>query len=335
MTARTLVLALSLAALASPVLAAEPDTLAPGPWKWGSKVGLSVTQSSYTSNWSGGDRGSMAWVLSGQVSAERQFTRRYRMTNTLSLDYGQTSNQVPSESDPNRLVWDRPSKSSDLILFEHLSLFTLERVIDPYFAFRLDSQFRDLSNPVGEINFNPIKMRETAGFAHVFEKTDKAEFITRAGFGLRQTLGRSFTDSTGSKTEGFSSTDGGLEWDTVMKRPLLDERVLYEGGLNVYAPLFYSKSDALKQFDQLGLIDEEVADYWKVPEVSFVNTFTTHVTKLIKVNLLLHFVYNKFDTKADVDAALASGTPDEIARNIRKAGQFKQVLALGISYTLF
>jgi hypothetical protein len=32
---------------------------------------------------------------------------------------------------------------------------------------------------------------------------------------------------------------------------------------------------------------------------------------------------------------VASGTPDEIARNIRKAGQFKQVLSLGLTYNLF
>ena len=336
MFARTLAAALGLLLAASaPAFGADPDTLAPGPWKWGSKVGVNITQSAYTSNWSGGDRGSMAWVLNGDVSAERQFTRQYRHKDRLALSYGQTSQQVPSDGDPARLVWDEPIKSSDLILFEHVSLFTLQKYLDPYFGFHLDSQFRDLSNPIGEINFNPIKLKETAGFAHVFEKTEKSEFVSRLGFGFRQTFGKSFVDPATKEKESFSSNDGGFEWQTTMKRPLLQERVLYEGGLLVFAPLFYSKSDALQQFDDLNLLSDDVAGYWKVPDVNFINSFTTNVTKVITVNLLLHFVYDKFDTKANVDAAVASGTPDEIARNIRKAGQFKQVLSLGLTYNLF
>lgn len=329
-----------LAAVAAPALAQAPDTaavdtLVPGPWKWGSKVGLGVTQSSYTSNWSGGDRGSMAWVLSGDVTAERQFTRKYRTTNRLALSYGQTSQQVPSDGDPNQLVWDEPIKSSDFILLEHTSLFTLGGFVDPYFGFHMDTQFRDLSNPLGEILFNPIKLKETIGAARVIEKSEKSEFITRLGFGFRQTFGKSFVDDVTLEKASFSSNDGGFEWQTTMKQPLLTERVLYEGGLLVFAPVFYSKSDALQEFDDLDLLDEDVADYWRVPDVTFINSFTTNVTKVIRVNLLMHFVYDKFDTKADVDAAVASGNPDEIARNIRKAGQFKEVLSLGLTYSFF
>jgi hypothetical protein len=339
MSARFLAAVLGLL-LAVPALAQAPDTtavdtLAPGPWKVGSKVGLGVTQSSYTSNWSGGDRGSMAWVLTGDVTPEKRFTRKYRQTNRLALSYGQTSQQVPSDGDPNKLVWNEPVKSSDYILFEHLSLFTLGSYLDPYFGFHLDSQFRDLSNPIGEINFNPIKLKETVGIARVIEKTEKSEFITRLGFGCRQTFGKSFADPVTKEKVSFSSNDGGFEWQTTMKHPVLQERVLYEGGLLVFAPLFYSKSDALQQFDDLNLLTDDVAGYWQVPDVNFINSFTTNVTKVITVNLLLHFVYDKFDTKANVDAAVAGGTPDEIARNIRKAGQFKQVLSLGLTYNLF
>ena len=204
-------------------------------------------------------------------------------------------------------------------IFDENSKFNPNGVVDSY----------------GNLNLNPIKLKETAGFARVFEKTEKSEFVSRLGFGFRQTFGKSFVDPATKEKESFSSNDGGFEWQTTMKRPLLQERVLYEGGLLVFAPLFYSKSDALQQFDDLNLLSDDVAGYWKVPDVNFINSFTTNVTKVITVNLLLHFVYDKFDTKANVDAAVASGTPDEIARNIRKAGQFKQVLSLGLTYNLF
>ena len=52
---------------------------------------------------------------------------------------------------------------------------------------------------------------------------------------------------------------------------------------------------------------------------------------------MLHLIYDKFDTAANVDNSLPLDTVlrPEIERNTRPAGQFKQSLALGLNFALF
>ena len=71
-----------------PVIAAvahAQDTTAvePGPWKFTSALGLTLTQSSFSSNWYGGDQGSIVWVLNGDAKAERQLSARVHLSNVL------------------------------------------------------------------------------------------------------------------------------------------------------------------------------------------------------------------------------------------------------------
>ena len=50
----------------------------------------------------------------------------------------------------------------------------------------------------------------------------------------------------------------------------------------------------------------------------------------------MNWIYDKFDTKTNVDNALPLAEQIfEIDRNIRKKGQFQQTLALGLTYRLF
>jgi hypothetical protein len=334
----------SLVSLALPARRAfgdeEKKPVEAGPWTFNALVGLNLAQSAYSDNWAGGDKGSIVWVLNSDIEAERQFNPRFNLSNLLQLAYGQTAKQVADPSDPSRNRWDRPEKSTDLILFESVGRWTLNKYVDPFISFRLDSQFRDQSNPIGEIALNPVKLTETAGLARVHVKTETSEWISRVGFGFRQTLSNTFVDSLGAETERFSTNDGGFEFQSTMTRPILEKRVVYKGKLLVFFPVFYSQSDALEEFDTIALgVDptrEEVAGFWKAPDVNFQNAFTAQITKIISVNLYLQFVYDKFDAATNVDTSLP--TPilvSEIERGVRKAGQFKQTLAIGLTYALF
>lgn len=322
---------------AAPAVAASAKSTEPGPWKFGAIAGLNLSQSSFSSNWSGGDHGSIVWTLNSDLTAARQFNRSFHLSNLLQLAYGQTAQQVPDAN--GNLNWDTPDKTTDLIAWETVGRFTLHRFVDPYLSLGLDSQFRDQSSPLGEIAFNPIKLKESAGIARVLKKTEDAELLTRLGVGLRQTLGRSFVPSTLQEVR-FTSNDGGLEWQTNVKQPVLDKKVLYKGQLLVFVPVFYSKSGVLDQFDAQALAAfpgrERVADFWKAPDVSFQNTFTAGITKTLSVNLYAQLVYDKFDSKAGLDASRPLADQlTEIDRNVRKAGQFKETLSLGLSYRLF
>lgn len=301
------------------------------PWKMGALLTLNISQSAFSNNWAGGDEGSLNWVLKSDLTAERQMSRRFHWSNQLQLAYGQTSKQ--NTDDSGKRAWNVPDKTTDLIQFESLGRITLDSWADPYFGLRLDSQFLDQSDPVGTLKFNPVRLKESVGLAHVFEKTDDRELISRLGLGLRQNIARQFTDMTGDNTESFTTNDGGFEWQTDATWPLAGEKIQYKGQLLVFLPVFYSQKSDLEDYDARFPLREQVADYWKFPDVNFQNTFDAKVTEWLSMNLYLQWVYDKFDAATDVDLSLADADLiQQVEAGVRKSGQFKQTLALALSY---
>lgn len=345
--AAALAAAVLTAVVAAPARAADPKPIEPGPWQFKSTALLTLSQSSYSTNWSGGDRGSIVWVLGALTTAERQFSTRFNLSNTLGLSYGQTSRQQPDPSSPGELAWDAPEKTTDQILAETIGRWTLGGFVDPYAALRVETQFSDQTFPNGNLALNPVKLKESAGIARQWLKTDTRELLSRLGFGFRQTFARSFTEAPPSQTTAsFTTNDGGVEFQSKATWPVLGGKVLYKGDLLVFQPVFYSKSDALEQFDALVRAGdasrpaepaaEAVGDFWQATDVNFQNAFSAEITKAISVNLFVQWIYDKFDAAANVDPKLPLATlVPEIRKNVREAGQFKQTLAIGISYRLF
>jgi hypothetical protein len=341
--------AVALAAILSSTVvpgALAQDSLATGPWTFGTTALLALSQSAFSSNWAGGDRGAIVWTLGTDSRLERQFGARFNWSNHLVLAFGQTSKQEPDPDESGDLDWDSPEKSTDKIEFESVGRWTLDTYVDPYVSLRLDSQFLDQSNPLGDETFNPIKLKESAGVARVLRKTEDSEAITRAGFGLRQTIGRTLIADPEVRTEHFTSNDGGLEWQTDVTQPVLGRKILWKAQLLVFHPLFYSRSDALEAFDaRVAAGDasrpaepaaERVADFWKAPDVNLQSAWSAEITKSIGVALFAQLVYDKFDSAANVDNGLPLAVlVPEIRRNVRKAGQFKETLALTLSYRMF
>jgi hypothetical protein len=339
MSATLALLAVTLMSSAA-LSAEESKPLEPGPWKFTTLVGLNLSESGFSSNWAGGDKGSIVWTLNSNSRLERQFNRSFNLTNMLQLAYGQTTRQQADPNNPNQLVWDIPDKTTDQLAFESVGRFTMDRAVDPYMSFKAESQFEDQSNPIGTLTLNPVKLKEALGLARVFEKKEDREAITRIGLGVRQTFGRSFVNPPTTETASFSSNDGGVEWQTTALWPMLEKKVIYKGSLLVFQPLFYSKAGALEDFDRAAMAADPtrsaVAEFWKATDVNFQNTFTTDITKYLSVNLVAQLVYDKFDTAANVDNSLALPVLiSEVDRNVRKAGQFKETLAIGLTYKMF
>ncbi|MGE5177062.1 MAG: DUF3078 domain-containing protein [Hyphomicrobiales bacterium] len=343
---RPLLLCLTAASLlaASAARAADPKPVEPGPWKFGTLLGVNLTQSAFSDNWKGGDRGSVVWVANGDLTLERQFTTKFHLSNHLQAAYGQTAQQVVDPANPRQRAWDSPEKSTDLLALESVGRFSLGGYVDPFVSFRGETQFADQSSPIGTIRFNPVTLKETAGIARVFEKTDSTQAISRIGFAFRETIAKSFVDAVTKEKQSFTATDGGIDWQTEVTQPILGGRVLYKGALGVYKALFYSKSDQLKAFDVRadsaaaanGTTHAAVADYWKAVDVSFQNTFTAQITKILSVNLFAQWAYDKFDAAANLDPTQTfQSIQAEVQRNTRRAGQFKETLALGLTYRLF
>jgi hypothetical protein len=348
MTARTGTLALALAALtfAVPAFAQTADTtqVDPRAWKFFGSISLNFSQSAFSQNWAGGDNGSVAWTFKNLTSGQRQFSEHFNLSNTLELAFGQTASQSDS---PNGFTWDRPDKSTDVIRFESVGRWTLGGITDPYAAFNVESQFLDESDDRGTIVLNPVKIKESVGAARVLFKDDKSEGITRLGFAVRQTLGEAFIDPAGLQTQNFTSNDYGIEWQTDVKKPFFEDKLQYQGTLLVLQALGYSASDDLEQVDAaLRAADptrESISDFWKATDFSFRNDFTAKIVKNFGVTLTAQLVYDKYDVATLVDPALASSTDpavqasyaQQVDKNVRKAGQFREVMALQISYRMF
>ena len=104
------------------------------------------------------------------------------------------------------------------------------------------------------------------------------------------------------------------------------------------------KADADKsKFDDLTAQQYEAAelnpdagDYAMTVDLDWENIFTTQITKLLSVNLYIRWVYDKYDNSVP-PVISETGTltnPGHVRAAIRKAGQLKQTLSLGITYRL-
>ncbi|RPJ42944.1 MAG: DUF3078 domain-containing protein [Candidatus Latescibacterota bacterium] len=315
----------------------EAKKLEPGRWYPGLESGLNFTQSAYTDNWHGGDKGSIVWVLLTNGSLENQLNEQTNWKNAMKLAFGQT-HQQERRSDGTR-GWDRPEKSSDLIDLESILRFTLGWVVDPYVSGRFESQFQDVSDTTGRtIPINPLKFKESGGVARAFMKDEDRELLTRFGFTFRQSSRKFFVGPTGDETASETTNDGGLEWVSDYKAKVLEGQVSWGSKLTLYQPVFYSFNDALDGLtaEQLAAADlpSDVSDYPMTLDVDWENVFSTQITKYLSVNLYTRLIFDKYDNTVPPveDAEGNLGNPADVAAAIRRAGQFKQTLSIGLTY---
>ena len=334
-TALVLVLTASL-----PVLA-EDLTPADG-WQRNFEAGLNILQSSYSSNWHGGEKGSIVWAARFDGQMEKQMSDLTNWRNTLKLVYGQTHNQNRDAS--GDLVWKRPDKSDDIIDFESLFRFTPDSWVDPFVALNFTSMVRDLTDPSGRtLNLNPMTFKETAGMARELINEDGRFMMTRLGFAFSQNVRATFVNAApDEETSAEMTTEAGLEMVTEYKDVVLEEKVTWESKLTLALPLVYSGKSVFEDdvtataLAAYGIYDspEDIAGYTTTINADLENVFTTQITSLISVKLFVHWLYKKYDNtvKPVVDDTGALTNGGAVNAAIRKSGQFKQTLALWLTY---
>lgn len=270
------------------------------PWDMEIDANLMLTQSAYSDNWAGGETGSISWTLNSNWLAQKQLHPVARTRSTLKLAFGQTHTQ-----DQESREWASPVKSTDLIELESVLHFTLNKLVDPFVAGRVETQFFDNSDSEKNRHFNPATFTESLGLTRIFIMEEKREWSARLGAALRQHLNRDVLNSETQRRETEVSNDGGLEFVSDFKTPLAKERMTFTSKLTVFRALFYSESEELE-----GLPEEE---YWKSPDVDWENTFTASVTDYLMVNLYVQFLYDK---------------------QVALGGRLKQSLSMGVTYKL-
>ncbi len=317
----------------TPAFAAEGDSKV-GIWQKDVELGLNILQSSYSRNWNGGDKGSVVWTGTLNAKMEKQFTEKTNWRNVLKLAYGQTHQQERNAA--GGLFWPRPDKTDDLIDFESMFRWTPENGWDPFVAFNFESMFQDLSDAAGRsISFNPKSFKESAGMSRTLVDTDERKLSTRLGLAAIQNTRKYFLNPTDDTTDSESSTEIAGEVVTEYASKVLEDKIDWESQLTLTLPFSYSGKSTFE--DEVDLVAEglptDVADYGTALDVDWENTFTAQITSVISVKLFVRWVYDNYDnTVAPVveDGSLVNAA--DVQGAIRKAGQFKQTLALGFTY---
>ena len=264
------------------------------PWDKSVDLGLTLTQNSYSDNWTGGEAGNVSWMALANSVFEKKLSEILSSKTTAKFSFGQTHSQ-----DQETKKWAKPTKSTDLVDIETLNRLTLKTWVDPYLAFRFESQFLDASVPQVKRYVSPKKLTESVGISRVFYKTEKNEILSRLGFGLRQIITEDIVDTVMKKTEINSTNDGGIESVSDLRLTLSD-KISYTSKLSLYKALFSSKSNE--------------DNYWKEVDVNWENTISVSISKYISVSLFTQLLYDK---------------------EISKKGRFKETLSLGLTYKLF
>jgi len=286
-------------ALASGVSA--KDSTATG-WKKSLIIDLTTTQTAYTDSWSGGEAGSFNWVGNLNGKAEKPLKPWMNFKSSLKLSFGQSLIQE-IDSLGNK-SWNKPRKSTDLIDFENVARFTLHKFVDPYAAFRLESQFLDASVDAKKRILNPLKLTQSAGIARQFYVRDKDEIVSRLGLAVREIFKQPIIDSVTLETGDSTLIDGGLESVTDVSLTF-NEKLSYTGKLTLFKAFFFSRQDDVK--------GTPYEDDWKAIDINWENIISAQVTKIITVNLYTQFVYDK---------------------QVTRKGQFKETLGIGFIFKL-
>ncbi|MCK4461928.1 MAG: DUF3078 domain-containing protein [candidate division Zixibacteria bacterium] len=290
----TILTALTLA----PVAPAAADSSQAG-WKKSLIIDATTTQTSYSDSWVGGEAGSVNWVSNLNSSAEKQLKEWFDLRSTLKLSFGQTITQ-----DAETKNWSKPNKSTDLIDWENVVRFTLHKIVDPYAAFRLETQFVDGSVEAKKRFFSPLRLTESVGIARKFYERENDHITSRLGLALRQTMKSVIIDSLVMTLEDSTLTDGGLEsvTDVVLA---LSEKLHYTGKLTVYKAFFFSERDKVK--------GTPFEDDWKAIDVNWENIISASISKIITVNFYTQLLYDK---------------------EVSKKGRFKQTLGIGFVFKM-
>jgi len=337
----TAALVLLLAAGRAGAAEGEQRVLELGKYYKSAETGLNVTQSAYSDNWRGGDRGSLVWTWNFNGSLESQLNAKTNWLSQLKLAFGQTHQQ---SGQPGARNWDKPEKSTDLVDLESILRFTLGGYVDPFVSGRLESQFLDASDAHGRNLFlNPLQFKESAGIARQFIGEEERSLLSRLGFTLRQSRRSVYTDTDDSDglADGTSSegtTDGGLEFITDYKTRILEEKVAWTAKLGFYQPLFFSGKSDLEAAELAAAgLDPDLADFSTALDIDWENIFSAAITKHLAVNLYLRWAYDRYDNsvKPELGEAGELLNAEAVGAAVRKAGQFKQTLSLGFNYRLF
>jgi hypothetical protein len=274
---QTILIILVLCGVAVSTLAADSTMVG---WKKSLLVDVTTTQTAYSDSWVGGEAGSLNWVSNLNGTAEKQMAPWLNYRSILKLSFGQTVTQ-----DDSTKRWSKPKKSTDLIDWDNLGRLTLQSFVDPYVAFRLESQFAFKLSEEKSVYLSPMKFTESFGIARKFYSGGKTDaIISRFGFAFRQIKSDLLVSGSTTETKSVTTNDGGIESVTDVQLTM-NERLVYVSKLGLYKAVFFSEKDKVA--------GTPFEDDWKAIDVNWENAVTAQLSKIITTKLYAQLLYDK------------------------------------------
>ncbi len=314
----------------------EKRVLEVGKWYPMLEAGLNLTQSSYSDNWKGGENGAVSWTAFANGLAEKQISPNWNWLSTMRLLYGQTRQQELNSN--GERVWGDSEESADQIDIETTFRLTKGWPVDPYASLRWESFFRDQTDPLGrDLWFNPMTFHESVGIARKFIDYEDHQLLGRFGLGARETYRKFFVAAIGDETSSETAWDAGAEV-VLQYLKVFEDKLTYTSRLSVYQPFTWSKTDVFDALPSDSLmaagLPADIADYTTTVDIDWQNTFSAQITKFIAVQLYVELLYDKYDNTvvpmADDTGSITNA--DAVAASVRRKGQFKETLGIGLTY---
>jgi len=240
-------------------------------WKKTGDFNLLLSQTYYSDNWDGGEMGNINWTASFNMIMEKQLSSMLYDKNTLKIAFGQTHYQ--ERDDMGELFWKRPEITTDLIDYENMLTFTLQKFVDPYLALRYESKYYDGSNADETFYFNPSTITLSLGARKVMIDQEIQNMEARLGAAYKSLLNQDELID--------NMSNAGVEFVLSYWYVFPSELGKYDSMLRIYEALIYSEED------------DALNDDWKSPDVEFTNTLTFKLSSYVGLKFYLEMLYDK------------------------------------------
>jgi len=237
-------------------------------WKKTGDFSLLLSQSYYSDNWVGSEIGNVNWTASLNFIMEKQLNAMLYDKNTLIMSFGQTHNQV--RDDAGDLYWEKPTISTDLIDYENMLSFTLQKFVDPYLALRWESKFIDEADTLETFYINPNTLTLSLGA--------KKSLITKDNQSLETRLGAAYKNIFNQDSDIDNMNNAGAEMVVAYWYLFPSELGKFDSSLRLYQALMSS---------------EDITDEWKAMDVEFKNTLTLKLSSYVGFKLYAEVLYDK------------------------------------------
>lgn len=246
-------------------------TICANPWELSINSSLTGGLNTYNDNWVGEETGNIAWKAALFAEAHKQFVEKFRMENSLNLEFGQTWDQIRDSAGEHR-SWSKPRVSSDEIDFNNREILTLKSV-SPYAGFRAQSTFKNQNAKNNSVKyFNPVKLTESFGISKkLLTDVEKQSLEFRFAGAFNQSINRKVN----------TLNDGGLEFITEYSVENKQGYLGYKTYLNLYKALAVS--------------DEELRDA-KIEsvDVDWKNDAYVNINRFIVITYSMRMMYNRY-----------------------------------------